>query len=253
MIVLRWTAFAIGLLLTPAGAAAQSPAPPPSRCLAMAQFAPRVMTVEYVALPLDTAVLPAQRHSEAVRIRFIGHSTFLIESPGGVRIATDYFGQAGPDGLPDVVTMNRAHSTHYTESPDPAIAHVLRGWNPQGGPADHHLQVGDVVIRSVPTAIRAFGAGRIPNGNSMFIFEVAGLCIGHLGHLHHVLAPEDLAWIGQLDVVMVAVDGSYTMSHAEMAETLNVIKARLVLPMHYFGGATLRAFLGLSTRSTRSR
>jgi hypothetical protein len=30
--------------------------------------------------------------------------------------------------------MNRAHSSHYTDFPDPAIKHVLRGWNPEGRP-----------------------------------------------------------------------------------------------------------------------
>ncbi len=55
--------------------------------------------------------------------------------------------------------------------------------------------------------------------------------------------PEDLGKIGQLDVVMVPVDGSYTMSQDAMLETLKVLKARLVLPMHYFTPATLNRFL----------
>ena len=44
--------------------------------------------------------------------------------------------------------------------------------------------VDDVYIRNVPTDIRNGGAMEA-DGNSIFIFEVAGLCIGHLGHLHH--------------------------------------------------------------------
>jgi L-ascorbate metabolism protein UlaG (beta-lactamase superfamily) len=139
--------------------------------------------------------------------------------------------------------MNRAHTTHYTDTPDPRIEHVLRGWNPDGGPARHNLEVGDVLIRNVTTDIRSWGGGAVPDGNSIFIFEVARLCIGHLGHLHHVLDPADLAWIGQLDVVMVPVDGSYTMDQAAMVEALRVLRARLVLPMHYFGETTLARFL----------
>ena len=184
---------------------------------------------------------------EDVTIRFIGHSTFLITSPAGVTIATDYNGYAGPEDLPRVVTINRAHSTHYTDNPDPAIEHVLRGWNPEGGPAEHHVEVGDVLIRNIPTDIRTFGfdGTRVPYGNSIFIFETARLCIGHLGHLHHVLEADDLAYIGQLDIVMVPVDGSYTMDQASMVETLDVLKARLILPMHYFGTPTLQRFLSL--------
>ncbi|NIX22805.1 MAG: Zn-dependent hydrolase, partial [Actinobacteria bacterium] len=93
----------------------------------------------------------------------------------------------------------------YTDFPDPAIEHVLRGWNPEGGPAEHDLDVGDVHIRNVPTDIRGWSGLVEPDGNSIFIFEVADLCIGHLGHLHHRLSDADLALIGRLDVVFAPV------------------------------------------------
>jgi L-ascorbate metabolism protein UlaG (beta-lactamase superfamily) len=205
-----------------------------SRCLAIAQTAPAAMPVAFV---------PAQTTADEVTIRFIGHSTFLITSPAGVTIATDYNGFAGAGVIPRVVTMNQAHSSHNTPNPDARIERVLRGWDPAGGRAEHHLQIDDVLIRNVTTDIRGWDTVRIPDGNSIFIFETARLCIGHLGHLHHVLDPADLAWLGQLDIVMAAVDGSYTMDHASMLETLKVVKARLVLPMHYFGQATLSRFL----------
>ncbi|MEM8698418.1 MAG: MBL fold metallo-hydrolase, partial [Pseudomonadota bacterium] len=66
-----------------------------------------------------------------VEISYVAHSTFRIETPEGVAIATDFFGAAGGD-TPDVVTMNHAHETHYTDFPDPAIPHVLRGWKTGG-------------------------------------------------------------------------------------------------------------------------
>jgi L-ascorbate metabolism protein UlaG (beta-lactamase superfamily) len=215
-----------------------------SRCLAIAQSAPATLPAAYMAV--QEGMLPPV--AEEVSIRFVGHSTFLITTPAGVTIATDYNGYAGPGVIPRVVTMNRAHTSHWTANPDPRIEYVLRGWNPEGGKAVHHVQIDDVLIRNVTTDIRGFGfeggvGMRIPDGNSIFIFEVARLCIGHVGHLHHRLAPEDLAFIGQLDVVMVPVDGSYTMSQDAMVDTLQVVKARLILPMHYFGAATLQGFL----------
>src|SRR5262249_307773 len=79
--------------------------------------------------------------------------------------------------------------------------------------------------------------------NSIFIFEVAGLCIGHLGHLHHTLTPEQIAHVGQLDVVLVPVDGSYTMDLAGMIEVIKALKAPLIVPMHYFNELTLNHFL----------
>ena len=86
---------------------------------------------------------------DEVGLTFVGHATFMIETPQGVRIATDYSDGSRPTITPDVATMNKAHSTHFSSHPDPAIKHVLRGWNPAGGPAVHDLTVQDVRIRNV--------------------------------------------------------------------------------------------------------
>jgi L-ascorbate metabolism protein UlaG (beta-lactamase superfamily) len=182
---------------------------------------------------------------DQVRISYAGHSTFLVESPQGVKIATDYNDYVKPRGLPDVATMNHAHSTHYTDNPDPGIKHVLRGWGPSPDqPARHDLQAGDVRVRNVPTNIRNYMSGGTErHGNSIFIFEIANLCIAHLGHLHHTLSQQQLNEIGRIDVVMVPVDGGVTLDLEGMAEVLAALKAPLMIPMHYFSTYSLRRFL----------
>lgn len=186
---------------------------------------------------------PVAATAREVSITYVGHSTFRIETEAGIAIATDYFGAAGEGGPPDVVTMNKAHETHYTDYPDPAITHVLRGWNPEGpGPAEHLLELRDVTIRNVTTDIRGWGSPE-KDANSIFVFEVADICIGHLGHLHHELSDAHYALLGRLDVVMAPVDGSYTLEIGKMIELLKTLKARLVLPMHAFGQYSLSRFL----------
>lgn len=187
------------------------------------------------------AALPA---GAAVRLTFLGHSSFLIESAGGVTAVTDFNGYMRPPLTPDIVTMNNAHSTHFTPSPDPAIRHVLRGWA-RSGPAEHDLVIEDMRVRNVPTAVHG-RSGEQALGNSMFVFEVADLCIAHLGHLHHALLPGQLAELGQIDVVLVPIDGAYTMSQKEMLEVLHQIGAPLAIPMHYFGPSVLGRFLELA-------
>ncbi len=204
-----------------------------NHCIAFAGSGPRIVP----------AALPAAQGPDEVAITYVGHSTFRIRTPQGVVAATDYAGFYGTGPVPDVVTMNQAHETHYTDFPDPAIEYVLRGWNPAGGPAEHYLTIGDLLVRNVPTDIRGFGGTAIPDGNSIFIFEVADLCIGHLGHLHHEPTPEQFARIGRLDVVFVPVDGGLTLDLPTMIEVLRELKSSLVLPMHYFGGASLKVFL----------
>lgn len=181
---------------------------------------------------------------DQVRVTYIGHSTFLLESPQLVRIATDYNDYVKPPMVPDVVTMNRAHSTHYTERPEPEIAHVLRGWASEyGKPVRHDTHIKDVRIRNVPTNIRDYGGGTQQHGNSIFIFEVANLCIAHLGHLHHTLNAQQVNEIGRIDAVLVPVDGGMTLDLDGMIEVIESLKAPLIIPMHYFSAFTLNRFL----------
>ncbi len=181
---------------------------------------------------------------DQVRITYVGHSSFLIESPQLVRIVTDYNDYVRPPVVPDIITMNHAHGTHYTDRPDPAIKHVLRGWGPTPDqPARHDVSVGDVRVRNVPTNIRDWSGGTERHGNSIFIFEVANLCIAHLGHLHHTLTQQQLNEIGRVDVVFVPVDGSYTLDLEGMMEVLHALKAPQMIPMHFFSMYTLQRFL----------
>jgi L-ascorbate metabolism protein UlaG (beta-lactamase superfamily) len=182
------------------------------------------------------------------RITYAGHSTFLIESPKLVRIATDYNDYVRPPVLPDIATMNHAHSTHYTDRPDPDIKFVLRGWRPDGKPANHDLTYSDVHVRSVSTNIRDWSGGTERNGNSIFIFEVGSLCIAHLGHLHHTLTQQQLNDIGHIDVLLVPVDGGYTLDLDGMVEVIQAMKAPLMVPMHYFSTFTLHRFLDRVSR-----
>ncbi|WP_425417222.1 MBL fold metallo-hydrolase [Oricola indica] len=224
----------LAAMLPPALAQGSGDGQPVSQCLAIARaIPPGVPKVIFASAEASENPLAM---SEAVTISFEGHSTYRIETPTGVTVATDFSGFYGADPLPRIVTMNRAHSSHYTLNPDPGIEYVLPGWNPAGPePAEHHVVVDDVYVRNVTTDIRSWEGGMVPDANSIFIFETAGLCIGHLGHLHHQLTEAHYAEIGRLDIVMVPVDGGLTLSHSGMAEITNRLRSSIVLPMHLRG------------------
>ncbi len=224
---------ALLLLLLPLAAGAQERIP--SNCQALAR----------ADAPVVPAAFGAPLEADTVRLRFLDHAMWLIETAGGLVAVTDYAGFIGqPDVVPDVVTMNNAHPTHWTPDPDPRIAHVLQGWGDATGPAVHELDLGEMLVRNVTTDIRPRISGAVrEEENSIFIFEVAGLCIGHLGHLQQMPTDEDFASIGRLDVVMVPVDGGYTMPVADMAQVVSRLRSSVVLPMHWFSGASLEQFL----------
>src|ERR671917_177512 len=96
-----------------------------------------------------------------------------------------------------------------------------------GGPARHDLQLGDMRVRNIPTNIRDLwgGGGTQYDANSIFVFETAELCIAHLGHLHHTLEPSHLRKLGRIDVVLVPVDGGYTLDTDGMIEVVKAIGA----------------------------
>lgn len=207
--------------------------PQPSQCQAIAQSLPKASFASFSRAGPTLANDPI---GGDVKITFLGHATLFIETPGGVSIATDYSGAYPPPYTPEVVTMNKAHPSHYTLTPDPSIRYVLHGWSDTPGePAKIHMTVGDTLIRNVVTDIRAWGGGIEANGNSIFIFEVAGLCIGHLGHLHFELTDQQYAEIGRLDVVMVPVDGGLTMGADSMSRVVKRLRSSLILPMHRWG------------------
>ena len=234
------TIAAAALVLPAVRSGAQPAAPAPGAKPEMMENCPGL-----VARDATPRFLPASLKGDEVRISYVGHSTFMVESPGGIRIATDYNDYVKPRALPYIATMNHAHSTHFTDFPDPSIKHVLRGWGPSPDkPARHDLHVGDVRVRNVPTNIRNWvDGGTERHGNSIFIFEIANMCIAHLGHLHHTLNQQQLNEIGRIDAVMVPVDGGVTLDMDGMIEVLVSLKAPLMIPMHYFSTYSLRRFL----------
>ncbi len=236
-------AAALGLVALPAIVHAQSAEPPAAAKPEAGENCPGLVAQEQPRL-LPASFKLAALESDQVRLTYVGHATFLIESPQLVRIATDYNDYVRPPLVPDIVTMNHAHSTHYTDHPDPAIKYVLRGWGPSPEePAIWDLKYRDVRVRNVPTNIRSWSGGTERYGNSIFIFEIANLCIAHLGHLHHTLTQQQLDEIGRPDVVMAPVDGGYTLDLDGMMEVLTALKPRLIIPMHFFSEFTLERFL----------
>jgi L-ascorbate metabolism protein UlaG (beta-lactamase superfamily) len=222
---------AIALLAAPAFAQERIP----SHCIAIAAAEPSIVPVE----------LNEGLEKDSVLIRYLDHAMFAIVTADGTVAVTDYTGYLGTqDVVPDVVTMNNAHHTHWTPTPDARIPHVLKGWPEAGTPAEHRLDLGDMLVRNLTTDTRGpFGEGALRDGNSIFIFEAAGLCIGHLGHLHQIPSDEQYAAIGRLDVVMVPVDGGYTMRLEDMAGVVTRLRSSVVIPMHWFSGESLQAFL----------
>lgn len=185
--------------------------------------------------------------SGQVRVTFVGHSSFFIETPAGASAFTDYNGYVRWPRLPDIVTMSNTHGSHNTDTVEAQIKFVLRGWNPRGGIAKNDMKFKDLRIRSIPTNITVFG-GNPSNENSIFVFEVARLCLVHLGNLRHVLTRRELAELGQIDVLFAPIDGSSTLTYDELLQVIGQLGPRIVIPMHFGFGDYVDDFTAFAAK-----
>src|SRR5689334_10297359 len=135
------------------------------------QFGPSLQRVSF-----DDGVRLANGPSPSrAIITFLGHASYQIDTPQGVRAITDYNGVNGFGRHPDIVTMNNAHSTHFSDEPEDGITYVLRGWPSKPGESEAKVDVTlkDMRVWNVPTNARAWYGGETRiNGNSIFIYAV---------------------------------------------------------------------------------
>jgi L-ascorbate metabolism protein UlaG (beta-lactamase superfamily) len=179
-----------------------------------------------------------------VTIRWHGQSFFEVISPAGVRIVLDphaieNYGRISVSA--DLVLLSHFHNDHTQVNVVENIkkAKVLTGLKDEKGDGrriewntvDERLK--DVRVRTVGTYHDNVG-GMMRGKNGVFVFDVAGLRIVHLGDLGHALTPEQLRRIGPVDVLMIPVGGVYTLNGSDAKAVVEQIKPkRYVIPMHY--------------------
>jgi L-ascorbate metabolism protein UlaG (beta-lactamase superfamily) len=250
----RSVLFAAALPVLAALSVFAGPNPAAARCIPVADNAPgpqwsfagtasgvspRVLRTAAAGTVTRGPKLPA----DTVELTFLGHSSFLIRTAQDATAITDYNGYIRAPFAPDIVTMNHAHTTHYTEVIEPGVKYVLKGWMENGKIPSHNVTVRDLHVTNVPTNIRESVGDSGWAGNSIFIFKSASICIVHLGHLHHRLIPSHAAKVGMVDVLLAPIDDSYTMPQSLLVQVIDDLKPNVVVPMHYGFGGTLEKFL----------
>jgi L-ascorbate metabolism protein UlaG (beta-lactamase superfamily) len=165
-------------------------------------------------------------------VQWLGHSSFLLTSPAGVRVLTDPNGLHPPSTVPDVVTISNLHMTHASLLRLSGTPHILWGISPERGWNPIQQAIKDLTLFNIPSYSSRIEPENSPIQNSMFLFRVAGVCIAHLGNLRHPLTPTQLQRLGRPDVLMIPVDGQWTLGYDEVLAIIEQLQPLLVLPMH---------------------
>jgi len=163
-----------------------------------------------------------------MEITWLGHSSFLIEDSKGRKVLTDPFDKSvGYDifeGSADLVTISHHHFDHcYIKnlSKDIPVVDKSGFFNfcdiPLTGFSSYHDKMK--------------GAKR--GENVIFVFEMDGYRVCHLGDLGYVLSQNEIEELGRIDVLMIPVGGNFTIDGKEAAELSKALKSHIIIPMHY--------------------
>ncbi|MFH2069294.1 MAG: MBL fold metallo-hydrolase [Candidatus Omnitrophota bacterium] len=161
-------------------------------------------------------------------IHWLGHACFLITSEAGVKVLIDPFdasvGYKVPAVEVDVVLTTHDHSDHNAINVVKGQPQIIRG------SGQHQAKGIDF------TGVSSFHdttAGSMRGRNTIFVFELDGIRICHLGDLGHILEHKQVGHIGPVDVLLIPVGGVFTINASDADKVIEHLRPRIVIPMHY--------------------
>jgi L-ascorbate metabolism protein UlaG (beta-lactamase superfamily) len=163
-----------------------------------------------------------------MQLIWLGQSCFLLTSQAGTRVLMDPFGRGLGYRMPvleaDIVSSSHDHFDHNNI------------WAVKGN--FYHIDtrgsytLKDIDINGTLTCHdKVSGARR--GSNVIFTFSVDGLQVCHCGDLGHVLTPEQVSAIGQVDVLLLPVGGAFVLNAADALQVRSQLNPAITIPMHY--------------------
>ena len=165
-----------------------------------------------------------------MKLRWVGHSCFIITAKSGLSIITDpYHTEQGVNYAPvremaAIVTVSHDHFDHN------AVQSV--GGKPEVVRSSGTKTVKGIEFRGIACYHDESG-GKKRGENIIFCFTVDGIKLCHLGDLGHALSSEQIKEIGEVDILLIPVGGFFTIDAATATRVCDEIKPKVVVPMHY--------------------
>ena len=167
-----------------------------------------------------------------MKIKWYGHSAFLITSNQGVKIITDPYESGAYGGAlsyaeiteeADIITVSHDHADHYTTK--------LKG-KPYLINKEGNYSIKDIKFIGIPT-YHDTSEGKERGKNLLFCFTMDGIKVCHCGDLGHRLNKEELNKLGKVDLLLIPVGGFYTLEPVDSIKVCQDINPKIVIPMHY--------------------
>ena len=163
-----------------------------------------------------------------MKIKWFGHSCFLITSDKGIKIVTDPFdatvGYRIPQIETNIVSTSHDHFDHNNTGIFEGTPVLVKG-------------SGKISIKGIEiTGVESFHddeGGKRGGLNTIFKFRVDGLNVCHLGDLGHVLNSAQVKELGKVDILLTPVGGTYTIDSVAAMKVMDILEPQITIPMHY--------------------
>jgi L-ascorbate metabolism protein UlaG (beta-lactamase superfamily) len=163
-----------------------------------------------------------------VKIKWLGHASFLITSSTGIKVITDpyaieerlRYGEIKESA--DIVTVSHDHHDHSNVNTVRGNPEVARGTT----------EIKGIQVKGIH-AYHDEAQGEKRGKNTIFYLKVDGVKVCHLGDIGHQLDSQHIAEIGEVDVLLVPVGGYYTVDATTAGLICKQLKPKVIIPMHF--------------------
>ena len=165
-----------------------------------------------------------------MKIQWCGQACFLLTSKEGTRVLTDPFnkhlGYPVPRYLVEGITVSHNHYDHNYVRAVPNYQEIPIIREPG------NYQVMDISIEGIPV-FHDNCQGKERGGNNIFVFQLDGIRVAHLGDLGHTFTSQQLGSLGPIDILLIPLGGTYTIGYQEADIILDQLQPKIAIPMHY--------------------
>ena len=165
-----------------------------------------------------------------MKIKWLGHSCFMITSESGLKIITDPYVTGGDlsygeiKETADIVIVTHQHNDHNNVAAIQGNPEVVRG--------AATVEIKGIKFNGLPT-YHDNAQGKLRGNNAILCFEVDGIRLCHLGDLGHQLSAQQVAELGKIDILFIPVGGFFTIDAKVITEVCNKLQPKVIMPMHY--------------------
>ena len=165
-----------------------------------------------------------------MKIKWLGHASFLITSDAGTKIITDPYFTGGDlsygeiKKLADIVTVSHDHADHNNVAAVQGNPYVVTGKLP--------VETRGIKFNGI-LSWHDDKVGMLRGENTIICFEVDGIRLCHLGDLGHQLSDWQVAELGTVDILLIPVGGFYTIDAKLAGQLCDRLKPKVIIPMHY--------------------